>query len=49
MKLKDAEVSWSEEVTDAVITVPACFNDSQRKATKAGTVLVDLKPSVIYQ
>ncbi len=40
MKLKeDAEEFLGEEVTDAVITVPAYFNDSQRKATKeAGTI-----------
>ncbi|MDH2394138.1 Hsp70 family protein, partial [Streptomyces sp. HNM0663] len=34
-KLKrDAEAYLGEEVTDAVITVPAYFNDSQRTATK---------------
>src|SRR5437660_2592879 len=34
-KLKrDAEVYFSEEVTRAVITVPAYFNDAQRNATK---------------
>jgi len=40
IKLKeDAEAFLGEEVTDAVITVPAYFNDSQRKATKeAGTI-----------
>ncbi len=40
MKLKeDAEAYLGESVTDAVITVPAYFNDSQRKATKeAGTI-----------
>ena len=39
-KLKrDAETYLGEEVTDAVITVPAYFNDSQRIATKeAGTI-----------
>jgi molecular chaperone DnaK len=31
---KDAESYFGEEVTDAVITVPAYFNDSQRQATK---------------
>jgi molecular chaperone DnaK len=31
---KDAEAYLGEEVTQAVITVPAYFNDSQRKATK---------------
>ncbi|KMY22920.1 chaperone protein DnaK [Actinobaculum suis] len=36
---KDAEAYLGEEVTDAVITVPAYFNDSQRQATKdAGTI-----------
>ena len=35
MKLKkDAEGFLGEEVTDAVITVPAYFNDAQRQATK---------------
>ncbi|WP_273353954.1 molecular chaperone DnaK [Corynebacterium resistens] len=35
MKLKrDAESYLGEDVTDAVITVPAYFNDAQRQATK---------------
>jgi len=35
MKIKkDAEEFFGEEVTEAVITVPAYFNDSQRKATQ---------------
>ncbi|TXL16379.1 molecular chaperone DnaK [Methylococcaceae bacterium HT3] len=40
MKLKkDAEAFLGEEVNEAVITVPAYFNDSQRQATKdAGRV-----------
>lgn len=40
MKLKeDAEAYLGESITEAVITVPAYFNDSQRKATKeAGTI-----------
>lgn len=40
MKIKeDAQSYLGEEVTEAVITVPAYFNDSQRKATKeAGTI-----------
>ncbi len=40
MKMKeDAEAYLGETVTDAVITVPAYFNDAQRKATKeAGTI-----------
>ncbi|CBG39915.1 molecular chaperone DnaK [Helicobacter mustelae] len=40
MKIKeDAESYLGSEVTEAVITVPAYFNDAQRKATKeAGTI-----------
>src|SRR5437588_1497965 len=35
MKLKrDAEAYLGEEITDAVITTPAYFNDAQRQATK---------------
>ncbi len=39
-KLKaDAEVKLGEKITEAIITVPAYFNDSQRQATKdAGTI-----------
>lgn len=34
-KLKnDAEQFTGEQVTDAVITVPAYFNDAERQATK---------------
>ncbi len=43
MKLKeDAEAYLGESVTDAVITVPAYFNDSQRKATKEAGVIAGL-------
>ncbi len=36
---QDAEAYLGEKVTEAVITVPAYFNDSQRQATKdAGTI-----------
>jgi L1 cell adhesion molecule like protein len=40
VKMKEtAEAFLNEKVTDAVITVPAYFNDSQRQATKdAGTI-----------
>ena len=40
MKMKeDAEAYLGETITDAVVTVPAYFNDAQRKATKeAGTI-----------
>ncbi|KAH9487552.1 hypothetical protein Btru_072687 [Bulinus truncatus] len=39
-KMKEtAEAYLGQKVTDAVITVPACFNDSQRQATKdAGAI-----------
>lgn len=39
-KLKqDAEAKLGEPITEAIITVPAYFNDAQRKATKdAGTI-----------
>ena len=42
-KLKDdAETSLGEKVTQAVITVPAYFNDSQRDATKAAGKIAGL-------
>ena len=42
---KDAEAYLGQEVTEAVVTVPAYFNDSQRQATKdAGQVAgLDIK------
>ena len=43
-KLKaDAESYLGEPVTQAVITVPAYFNDDQRRATKMLVLLLDLK------
>ncbi|MER6101169.1 molecular chaperone DnaK [Streptomyces sp. NPDC001832] len=43
-KLKrDAEAYLGEDVTDAVITVPAYFNDSQRTATKEAGQIAGLK------
>lgn len=43
MKLKeDAEAYLGEKVVDAVITVPAYFNDAQRKATKEAGVIAGL-------
>ena len=39
----DAEKFLGEEVTEAVITVPAYFNDNQRKATKVAGELAGLK------
>ena len=50
-KLKaDAESYLGEKVTQAVITVPAYFNDSQRQATKdAGAIAgLDVKLSLIH-
>ena len=37
-----AEAYLGEKVTDAVITVPAYFNDAQRQATKAAGVIAGL-------
>ncbi|MBO1515269.1 molecular chaperone HscC [Metabacillus bambusae] len=39
----DAEAFFGREVTDAVISVPAYFNDAQRKATKKAAELAGLK------
>jgi molecular chaperone HscC len=39
----DAEAFLGATVTDAIITVPAYFNDLQRKATKAAGALAGLK------
>ncbi len=47
-KLKrDAEAYLGETVTDAVITVPAYFSDSQRQATKEAGEIAGLKVSRI--
>jgi len=43
-KLKaDAETKLGESISEAVITVPAYFNDSQRNATKAAGEIAGLK------
>ena len=39
-----AEAYLGESVTDAVITVPAYFNDSQRQATKDAAIIAGLNP-----
>ena len=39
----DAEAFFKEEVAEAVISVPAYFNDAQRKATKRAAELAGLK------
>jgi L1 cell adhesion molecule like protein len=44
-KMKEIASGYlGEEVTDAVITVPAYFNDSQRQATKDAAIIAGLKP-----
>jgi molecular chaperone HscC len=40
---RDAEVALGETVTEAVITVPAYFNDTQRKATRRAGELAGFK------
>lgn len=40
---EDAEVFLGEEVTEAVVSVPAYFNDERRKATKRAGELAGLK------
>src|SRR5690606_2502468 len=44
---KDAESYLGEEVTDAVITVPAYFNDAERQATKEAGQIAGLNVSRI--
>lgn len=44
---EDAEIYLGEEVTDAIISVPAYFNDMQRKATKRAGELAGLHVSRI--
>lgn len=44
---EDAEAYLGEEVTEAIISVPAYFNDLQRKATKRAGELAGLKVSRI--
>lgn len=44
---EDAEAYLNEEVTEAIISVPAYFNDLQRKATKQAGELAGLKVSRI--
>ena len=44
---EDAEMYLHEEVTEAIISVPAYFNDLQRKATKTAGELAGLKVSRI--
>ena len=38
----DAEAKLGEKITQAVITVPAYFNDDQRSATKAAGQIAGL-------
>ena len=49
-KLKtDAEAYLGEKVTDAVITVPAYFNDAQRQATKNAGQIAGLNVAAHHQ
>ena len=49
MKLKrDAESYLGDDVTDAVITVPAYFNDAERQATKEAGQIAGLNLSLIH-
>lgn len=49
-KLKaDAEAYLGEPVTEAVITVPAYFNDAQRQATKDAGRIAGLNVKLHYQ
>jgi len=41
---KCAELYFGEKVTEAIVTVPANFNDHQRKATKVAAEIAGLKP-----
>ena len=48
-KLKtDAEAYLGEDVTEAVITVPAYFNDAERQATKEAGKIAGLNLSLIH-
>ena len=48
-KLKrDAETYLGDKVTDAVITVPAYFNDAERQATKEAGEISGLNLSLIH-
>ena len=49
-KLKsDAEAYLGQSVTQAVITVPAYFNDSQRQATKDAGKIAGWGPAIINE
>jgi molecular chaperone DnaK len=41
---KGAELYFGEDVTEAIVTVPANFNDHQRKATKIAAEIAGLNP-----
>ena len=46
---KDAEGYLGEKVTEAVITVPAYFNDAQRQATKDAGKIAGLDVKTYHQ
>ena len=42
--MRDAEAYLGEEITDVVITVPACFSEAQRQAVREAAVIAGLYP-----
>lgn len=46
---KDAEAFLGQDITEAVITVPAYFNMNQRQATKEAGIIAGLKVSIISE
>lgn len=44
-----AEACREKTVTNAVVTVPACFNDSQREATKDARTIAGLHARIISE
>lgn len=49
-KMKEtAEAHLGESVTDAVVSVPAYFNDAQRRATKDAGTIAGLRVQLINE
>ncbi|KAK2706644.1 hypothetical protein QYM36_014629 [Artemia franciscana] len=46
--METAEAYIGESVSDSVITVPACFNDAQRQATKDAGIISNLNKYSAY-
>ena len=49
LKGRCGELSWARPVTEAVITVPAYFNDAQRQATKDAGKIAGLDVKTNHQ